>query len=417
MPPDKVEGDPAKDGSKNRVQQSANGGSGIEGGDVNSATKRSSSKSTRNSHTRSENYSESFNINDIVYLNDPLARTNAIIKMINELGPGDFEQVVADFRALGITGNRRTEYELLLHAWAKVDPEGALTYAKENTETPFASQSIIASWAAYNPDAALNWIKTNHEGEKANKYLVGIVKGLADKNTARATEILQELPFSRERGDALRALLPHVSKLGAEEATAWIASIKDEKLRAGASVNIARSLAQKAPEDTAKWVTTLDPETQARVASSVAGTWARQDLNKAVTWTNTLAGKVKTNAASRMMRHFVSSDPNKAATWMKSMSTDEGYEKVVRSFMSATSSKHPELALSHLGEVDENWRRRSKHMILVDWATRDQKAASTWMQSNNVEQDWQNKVLRSAEEGWYQQRHRDLSDQNSGRRD
>jgi len=398
LSPEKGDNPKATNQNGNKTVQTAGSGAGFDSSTTSSRTNPRSNTGARN-RSGSVGSPESFDVKQITHLNDPNARLSNFLKMVNSMGPGDFEQTVADFRALGITEDRMAEYELLLHAWAKQDPEAALAYAKENTRNPFASQTILASWAAYNPDAALNWVKTNFEGKEANRYLVGIVKGLADTNPARATEILQGLPYSRERGEALRSVLPHISKLGTEEAIAWLGTIKDEKLRAGASATLAENLAENDPEGAAKWVNTLDKEAQLQAAGEVAREWAKQDLTKAVEWTSSLTGTVKTSAASRVMREFVSSDPEKAATWMKTMSGEEGYQNVVRSFMFSSFRKNPELAMNNLSEVDEQWRDRSRDMMLMGWAAQDKDAANTWMQSNNVDAEKQKQIIERVESG------------------
>ncbi len=387
-----------KDGNQSSQVARRNSSSNGSTNETSAATNRRSS-ATR-SRAGKDGYAESYDIKEIANTNDPQKRLTNLLRMIDQLGPGDFEQVVADFRELGMTEERMAEYGLLLNAWAKVNPEGALAYAKENTKSSFASVTILSAWAGYSPDAAIQWVKLNHEGDKANPYLVGIIKGIASSNPERATDILQDLPFGRERGEALRAILPHVSKLGTEKAIAWLATIKDEKLRAGATATLASSLAKKDPQATADWLKTLSADTLKASAGSVAKAWAEQDLDKAVEWTNSLEGQTRTNAASQMMRQFVSSDPNKAATWMKTMSADPGYERVVRTFMFSTGRDHPEVALANLDQVGDDWRDRSQQMILMGWAAKDKGAATQWMQTNSMDAAAQEKVLSTAAKGY-----------------
>ncbi len=60
--------------------------------------------------------SRDLDITDIAKNDDPIARANDLLRLINRLGADDFAQVVADFRELGITRERMSEYGMLLHA-------------------------------------------------------------------------------------------------------------------------------------------------------------------------------------------------------------------------------------------------------------------------------------------------------------
>ena len=122
-------------------------------------------------------------IKEIAQISDPIERTEALLALVGQLSPGEFQDVVASFRDLGLTRERMGEYAIMLTAWAKTDPVGALDYAKENTGTAFARQTILATWAQTQPDAAISWAEENFErgnrDNTANPWLVGIIKGLA----------------------------------------------------------------------------------------------------------------------------------------------------------------------------------------------------------------------------------------------
>lgn len=164
-------------------------------------------------------------LSSLVRSEDPLARNRAMLAYIDRLGPGNFEAAVAHFRSLGITENRLGEYAMLLSAWAKMDPVAALDYTKANTTSGFATETVLTTWASSDPDAALRWAEASHQGDGANPYLAGIIRGIAETNPERATQILTGMPKSIERGEALDAILPHLLSQGNEATRAWIAKI------------------------------------------------------------------------------------------------------------------------------------------------------------------------------------------------
>ncbi|MGB0775919.1 MAG: hypothetical protein ACPGUY_08735, partial [Akkermansiaceae bacterium] len=327
---------------------------------------------------------------------DPIARANDLLSLIDGLGPNEFEQVVADFRASGLVRERMSEYAMLLHAWGKADPLAALDYAEKNTGTSFARQTILASWSADNPDAALSWAKSKHEGEGANPWLVGIIQGVATNDPSRATEIMLTLPFSRERGDALSAIIPRIVESGSDEAKAWLATISDERLRNGATVRVVSRLANNDPESTATWATSLSDETtRARAVGEVAEQWARKDLDAAVSWTNALNGKEKISAAGEIIGTYAREDAEKAASWLSTLSNEEGYERVQHSFIWNTARRNPAISLSQVASLsDERTQNRYYDRILRNWHENDANAAANWMNANNISDDIRNRVTK-----------------------
>ncbi|BDS05539.1 hypothetical protein NT6N_05790 [Oceaniferula spumae] len=359
------------------------------------ATSRMSSGS-RTSAASSGDSNKSLNVVDIIKQDDPISRVSSLLALINRLGPNDFEQVVADFRASGLTRDRMSEYSMLLHAWAKTDPIAALDYAEKNTGSRFARETILTSWASENPSAALQWAETHHEGDGANPWLIGVIRGVAKSDPARATEIMATLPYSRERGDALAAIIPHITSQGSEEAVAWLNSISDDQLRSGATRYIARNLASKDPESTASWATSItNKEERERAIGEVADTWADSDVSSAVAWTETLHGDEKMRAASELMGEYTREDPEQAARWLDSMAGSDGYDQVARSFIWSSARSDPAMALSKVNTIaDTDSQGRYYDRILRDWHGRDATAAESWMNANNVSDQIRQRVVR-----------------------
>ena len=104
------------------------------GDSTGTAGSRKSQHSDRPGHAAAGSASERLaRLEAIMRGENPLDRNRALLAFIDQLGPGDFEAAVAQFRAMGITDSRFGEYALLLSAWAKADPLAALDYAKGNT--------------------------------------------------------------------------------------------------------------------------------------------------------------------------------------------------------------------------------------------------------------------------------------------
>jgi len=316
---------------------------------------------------------------------DPLARNRSMLAFIDRLGPGDFEQAVAHFRSLGITESRLGEYALLLSAWAKMDPVAALDYAKANTNGGFATNTVLTTWASNDPDAALRWAEASHQGDGANPYLAGIIRGIAETNPERATQILTGMPKSMERGEALDAILPHLLSQGNDATRAWITAITDESLRNGAMMRAADKLAATDPAGTVDWLVANPSEATQRRMDDVYSTWANQDEKAALSSLVALpSGENRSNALRGVISSVASKNPQAAVSLLNQFPNDVN-DRVVRNLIWHSFGSEPSIAASQIARItDEPQRNQFYNRLLGAWTERDPAAANTWIQNNSL---------------------------------
>ena len=292
---------------------------------------------------------------------------------------------MAQFRALGITQNRLGEYSMLLSAWAKADPLAALEYAKTNTQGGFASTTILASWASIDPDAALRWAETNHDGKGENPYLAGIIRGIAETNPERATELLKGMPFGEQRGAALAGMMQHILKQGPEASRSWIMAIEDEQLRNGAVIRMAEPMADIDPKGTADWLVQNPGEASNRRLDDVYERWAGKDLDAALASINSLpAGDQKTNALSGVVTREASNDPKAALALMDRYPNDVN-DGVLGDFVRNAVGKDPEIAAITIARITDDRRRNEAYQrTLWRWLESDMGKAQAFVQSHQL---------------------------------
>ncbi len=319
---------------------------------------------------------------EIVRGENALSRNRALLDWIDSLAPEEFEAAVDRFRSLGLTEARMGEYSMLLTAWAEIDPVGALAYTTEKTRGGMATGTVIAAWASRDPDAAIAWAKANHEGDGANPYMVGIIRGMAETNPEKASLVLQELPFSRERAEALDAMIPHVLRGGSESAKKWIAGIADEQLRNGAIARLAEGMAKENPADTASWLLANMNETSVRSFDEVYEEWAKKDKTAALSAFKQLPeGDARVRALRGMVTVEAQQDPAAAARLMNSYPNDVD-DRMVLHFVWNSFDKAPDVALSQVGLIQDEQRRDRMYIrALESWMDEDQAAAKRWMNS------------------------------------
>jgi hypothetical protein len=331
----------------------------------------------------------------IVRGENPLERNRALLAFIDKLAPGDFEQVVANFRSLGITDSRMGEYSLLLTAWAQADPLSALAYTKQNTTNNFATDTILTSWATTDPEAAIRWAQADYKGDGANPYMPGIIRGLVESDPARATQLLASMPRSEERGQGLDYILPHLLQKGSEATRSWIAAISDETLRNGAMIRAAEKLAATDPAGTASWLLANPGEASQRRMDDVYSAWAKKDQQAALSSLNTLpTGDIRSNALRGVVSSVAVADPKAAVTLMNQYANDVT-DRVVQNFVWHSYGTDPALAASQISRIgDEGQRDQMYRRMLDNWIERDPASAQAWIQTNPLPQSIRDRIVR-----------------------
>ncbi|MCP5543625.1 MAG: hypothetical protein H7A49_06920 [Akkermansiaceae bacterium] len=322
-------------------------------------------------------------LEEIVRGEDPLQRNRALLQLIDQLNPDEFEGAVAYFRSLGITERRFGEYALLLSAWAKVDPLAALSYTTENTRGGFATNTILSTWATDDAEGAIRWAEANHEGDDANPYMAGIIRGLAGSDPNRATQLLTAMPRSGERGEALDAMLPHLLTQGPDSARAWISGLDDESLRNGAILRSAEPLAAADPKGTMQWLLENPGEASRRRMDDVFSVWAYNDRDAAMAAMSSMApGDDRSNALRGVVSSLAPSDPQQALDLMNRYSGDVN-DRVVQNFIWHSFGNDPSTAVAQISRISNEREREQMYRRTLDrWLERDEDAAATWIESN-----------------------------------
>lgn len=329
---------------------------------------------------------------EIVCGENALDRNRAMLSWIYSLAPDEFESAVDRFRILGVTEARMGEYAMLLTAWAEHDPTSALAYAKEKTGGSMATDTLLTAWASRDPESAIAWAEANHENEGANPYMIGIIRGLMGSNPARATDLLQGLPFGRERSEALNAMMPHLLQMGGEGAKDWIRSLGDEKLRDSATARFAGILAKQDPAGTAKWLMANLGDASSQIVDQVYGEWAKVDKGAAISsFAQLPGGDARANALRGLVANEARDNPQAAANLMNSYPADVD-DRTLSHFVWSSFDKAPDVAADQIGRIgNKGYQIQMYQRTLATWLSRDPSAARRWINSATLPEP----VLRS----------------------
>lgn len=377
------------------TRSSSGAGGSLEGGGPDregKAREADRGKSSRSTATPVEKLGE------IVRMTDSFARQRALMDMIEKLGPDQFAQVAEQFRNLDHLGNSRGEYGLILQGWAKLDPLAALEYVTANGGGR-GRGTILETWAGNDPAAAEAWAKANFTGDGPNPYMASIIGGIAGNDLTTATRLAVEMPRSEERGQAVQSITDALFLQGIEAAKNYPATITDDALRGGFVAMIGERLAQKNPEDAAKWLSSMKTgEDQQRAARGVAEALASKDPNEAANWLKSLQPEARSEAARGIIPAMSSGDATKiaqTATWVASLAGTPGYDNVVEEFVWSCNTRAPEQSAAWIqGVANPDQQRRLYYRMLGEWSQRDAAAMKQWVAANNVPEDIRRRFLR-----------------------
>lgn len=325
-------------------------------------------------------------LSKIIRTGDPLERQAALLEMVSQMSPDQFAAMADQFRSMEHFGNSRGEFDIILRGWAAKDPLGALEYAAKNPNSREASSTIISAWAGKDPAAAEQWARENFQGEGSNPWMAAVIRGVAVTDLAQASRLVEGMPASRERGEAIDAITRALFVDGTEAALDYPATILDPDLRAGFIDTIARRLASKDAAKAADWLASNpDADVQSRTARAVGEALARQDPTQAATWLRKLTPAAQAEAARGIIPRMSSGDITGTAQWVTSLNGIPNYDRVVEEFVWSCDQRAPEQSAAWIqGVANEEQRTRLYHRMLGEWARRDAAAVKTWIANNQV---------------------------------
>ena len=323
-------------------------------------------------------------------MSDPIARAEKFLEFVKKLSPDQYLDAVDAYREDGIENEQFGEYRMLLSAWAQVDPLQALDYAKEKTGTNFARQTILSAWAKNDTEGAVAWARANYDSETkgadANPWIIGVIEGISSIDLGRATQLLEELPFSRGRGEALDAVFAEVTSGGPESAKRWIASLGDEKLKSGAASRLAGQLAKSDPRAAAEWASSMGSEILKSSAGEIIQQWADKDLTAARDWVESQSEEIVASAGPALVREIIQNEDVVAASdWLATYEGNPAFDESVRSLVWNSMGEEPAFAADWIMRLSsEDDQRSTFHRMIGRWMGKDEAGVVDYINNNPV---------------------------------
>lgn len=340
---------------------------------------------------------------------NPVSRMAALSQLLSNLDETNLNSALDVFKDIPIRPDNKSEYQMLLYAWAKFDGEGAIKYASENLTARGISagelrRAALPGWASTDPEAAMKWLDEKTLADAAEKgqeleegapvrpeadYAAALIKGWAEKDPYAASNYLMErYEHGKERETLIGEIASSMIKEGPGAAVAWAESFDDAQFKEEAFEELAEDWTSIDPDATGAWLAKHINEPYSKEAvEDLARGWAVKDLDSAVKWFETLGdGLTRGTGIYELMKIWAPKDTELSGQWLAglpegSVSRDMG----VSAYASEISKDNPEAAAQWLETIsDEATRQGAAQNVLGNWAKQDPSAALAWAQENNV---------------------------------
>jgi len=317
---------------------------------------------------------------------DPASRVQAFAKLLAGLTAGNARAMMEMFLKKGFkTPREEEEIRMLAEAWAAIDGKSAadflasLPYNQRPRET---IRATLTEWSMHDLEGAEAWARARTTNQP-NPYMIGVIAGAANANLARAEQLLYEMPFSRERGDALNYVMGAHLDNGNADAMNWATSVPDPWLKQATIRRVASQVAVEDPASAANWVVQNSSEQSLSYnVSSVAKQWSYADAEAAVSWAFSLPpGQAQDAAVAATLPSLAAKNPAAVETMLlnqpPSKATDPARVRLVREY---TVSDPPRAMAWASTVTDPRSRDHMTEHVMESWQKTDPAAAAQFVQ-------------------------------------
>ena len=292
----------------------------------------------------------------------PIERLEAFAELIQQPIQENIDLAKQIYHSLPGGAYRLSELRMLAYALGEIDPRSAIEWSNKQAgwEKHVASIAVMNSWARNDADAAVNWAKENHEGQD-NPYLVGIIQGLAETDFSKATALMMELPYGRNRGRSASVLFEKAWSQGEDVAANWVASLPEGSVQNYAYAQLAEKVAKSDLTRAVGWVESM-PESDIKVSvmESIIKERALTDTPETARWVSNLPdGKSKTKGMLQVAEFWTRRDPVATADWINQLPPDPGNDPIIETFVKGIHKSDPEGALSWAETITDKERRKN----------------------------------------------------------
>jgi len=304
------------------------------------------------------------------------------------------ELLVAD-----LTSDARfDEFLEALRAWAAIDPEAALAFARQHLNKACESQARIAlltDWAKRDPQSAWTWAgeKFPEEGRNIAQVLSEI--GKADPNLAWLLAAGYSGKFTEQAQYAFSCALQGMLFVGDYQTAVDLMNRTTLPImpdgfdgKYALADTIASAWAQYEPKNAAGWALSLPEGSIAldRSLVNVGQMWAENSPDDAANFAQQLpSGNSRDNVLTQVLAEWMNQDPAQAALWMNQFQSDPGLDNAKAAFAGnpKIADANIDIALAWANSITDEYTREYKVSDLIErWGKSNPAAAMNYLQTS-----------------------------------
>jgi hypothetical protein len=284
------------------------------------------------------------------------------------------------------------EIRLLMFAWARFDPPGALAHAlswppryRRN-----ASGAAMYAWAFRDAEAALDALSSVDEPELAEFMRSRLIEGWAHGlHKQTLSDYLASLPEGPARLTYVGKLSWELVREGPDAVVHWAEDVPaaDLGFKADVFAQATSTLASIDPASTANWLRRhLTREYAARAVRVLVRSWAGADPPAALAWLAALPpDEIRRNAVFEGFGVWIDRSPQEAERWLLASTPTRSLDPAVRVLVSRNRREAPAVALEWAARMqDPALRREVVTSVGQEWAGRDPGAARAWLARSDL---------------------------------
>lgn len=358
--------------------------------DAGSSDRATASGRERNASLSPTSTSEVPTFASILTTTDSISRMEGLLAFTRSLTAEEFPEALAHYQKAGLLDKDSAEYDILLTAWAKVDPQGALAGIAELRGSKNAAQTVISTWAALHPQAAETWARENFDSAadptKGNPHMVGVITGLLEQELGAATRLLQEMPGSGAQNDAIKSVLANLRARDPESAKEWALSLAPGDAQNKAVQELAQEIAAEDPAEAIKWAASSGKGILVAATDGILDSWVENDPEAARIWAESQPSEVLAAAGPHLVKEMAQRDDYlEASEWLASHDGKPEFDESIEKLVKQARKDAPELAADWAARITDTQTRDKVLTKLVEkWLRDDPERAQEYLEQDNV---------------------------------
>lgn len=342
---------------------------------------------------------------------DALVRAYLLSSYLRELGPDELpaslELVEEHF-----LGMQPEDVSLLMHAWSRFDPAGALEWARAwpTGWRDKLMQAAVLAWGFRDGPGALRALEALEDEELERTLRPSLLAGwLQSDDTEAASLYVANEGDPRVRRRLTFTLASERAKAGVEAVIAWAEAVPDDApndFKQGSFYHASSVVARSDPQRVAAWFEAHRADWYSEGSlDTIARKWGQhRDPAALFEWLRTLppgegerAGEVDA-AMVAGLRPWRRRDPTAAEAWLRAALPDPKLDAAVEQIAWSHAVESPESALAWALRIEDDRRREGNVVRLArSWRARDPQAAGAWLAASGLPEPLRSSIVEDTQ--------------------